>query len=106
MSEIRNLTRNGETFYPLTCSDAVLNRDGEPLGIVNDIFDISEYNASGTPPILVKYASLSLALAAVPVNRQKGGMTIRYVQSSDNKYAQYRLTATSFSTTESDWREQ
>lgn len=29
MSEIRNLTRNGETFYPLTHVDAIVNRDGE-----------------------------------------------------------------------------
>ena len=32
-------------------------------------------------------------------------MTIRFVQSSDNKYVQYRLTATTFSTTESDWQD-
>jgi hypothetical protein len=94
MAEIRNLTRNGETFYPLTCSDAVLNRDGEPLGPVNDIFDISEYNASGTPPTLAKYSTLALALAAVPQSKQKGGMTIRYVQTSDNKYVQYMYIGT------------
>ena len=104
MAEIRNLTRNGETFYPLTCSDAVLNRDGEPLGPVNDIFDVSEYNASGTPPVLAKYESLSLALSAIPSGKQKGGMTIRYVQTSDNKYVQFRCMAQSFSTTVSDWQ--
>ena len=104
MAEIRNLTRNGETFYPLTCTDAVVDRDGNPLEIVNDIFDISEYNASGTPPVLAKYSTLALALAAVPQSKQKGGMTIRYVQSSDNKYVQYRLMTDTFSTTESDWQ--
>ena len=103
MAEIRNLTRNGETFYPLTCSDAVLNRDGEPLGIVNDIFDISEYNASGTPPVLAKYDTLSLALAAVPDGKKKGGMTIRYVQTSDNKYVQCRLMKDSWSINTEDW---
>jgi len=106
MAEIRNLTRNGETFYPLTCSDAVLNRDGEPLGLVNDIFDISEYNASGTPPVLAKYASLSLALAAVPTSKQKGGMTIRYVQTSDNTYVQYTLTSNSFNINTENWNKQ
>ena len=104
MAEIRNLTRNGETFYPLTCSDAVLNRDGEPLGIVNDIFDVSEYNASGTPPVLAKYESLSLALSAVPDGKQKGGMTIRYVQSSDNKYVQARCMAQNFTTDVTQWQ--
>jgi len=92
MSEIRNLTRNGETFYPLACTEGLVNRDGSVVGVINDIFDISEYNASGTPPTLAKYSTLSLALAAVPQAKQKGGMTIRYVQSSDNKYVQYRYT--------------
>ena len=31
-------------------------------------------------------------------------MTIRFVQSSDNKYVQYRLMATSFSTNKADWQ--
>ena len=104
MAEIRNLTRNGETFYPLTCTEGLVNRDGNVVGEINDIFDISEYNASGTPPVLATYASLSLALAAVPQTKQKGGMTIRYVQTSDNKYVQWRLTADSWSTIESDWQ--
>ena len=104
MSEIRNLTRNGETFYPLTCSDAVLNRDGEPLGIVNDIFDVSEYNASGTPPVLATYASLDLAIAAIPAAKRKGGMSMRYVQTSDNKYVQYRLMSDTFNTTKDNWQ--
>ena len=103
MAEIRNVTRNGETFYPLTCTDAVVDRDGNPLEIVNDIFDISEYNASGTPPVLAKYSTLALALAAVPQSKQKGGMTIRYVQTSDNKYVQYFLTKDEWSVSEADW---
>ena len=95
MSEIRNLTRNGETFYPLTCTEGLVNRDGNVVGEINDIFDVSEYNASGTPPVLAKYESLSLALAAVPDGKKKGGMTIRYVQTSDNKYVQYRYMSSS-----------
>lgn len=104
MAEIRNLTRNGETFYPLTCTDAVVDRDGNPLEIVNDIFDISEYNASGTPPTLAKYSTLALALAAVPQSKQKGGMTIRYVQTSDNKYIQARCMAQNFTTDVTQWQ--
>ena len=104
MSEIRNLTRNGETFYPLTCTEGLVNRDGNVVGEINDIFDISEYNASGTPPVLAKYDTLSLALAAVPSGKQKGGMTIRYVQTSDNKYVQYRLMSDSFNTTVANWQ--
>jgi len=104
MSEIRNLTRNGETFYPLTCTEGLVNRDGDIVGEINDIFDVSEYNAYGTPPTLAKYTSLSLALAAVPSSKQKGGMTIRYVQTSDNKYVQYRLMSNSWSSNVGDWQ--
>ena len=104
MSEIRNLTRNGETFYPLTHVDGVLNRDGTPLGVVNDIFDVSEYNASGDPLVFAKYDTLSLALAAVPSDKQKGGMTIRYIQSSDNKYIQARCMAQNFTTDVTQWQ--
>lgn len=32
MAEIRNLTRNGETFYPLTVADAVSDPSGEYIG--------------------------------------------------------------------------
>ena len=100
MSEIRNLTRNGETFYPLTHVDGVLGRNGVPLGEVNDIFDISEYNASGNPLVYPQYDTLALALAAVPQDRRKGGMTIRYIDSVSGKYVQYRYMSTSILNTD------
>ena len=65
MSEIRNLTRNGETFYPLTHVDGVLGRNGVPLGEVNDIFDVSEYHASGYPLVYPQNAGISLALESI-----------------------------------------
>lgn len=65
-------------------------------------FDISEYNKSGDTP--ATYATLALALAAVPSAQQKGGMTIKYIDSTTSKYVQYRLTATAWSTTEADWQ--
>ena len=51
------------------------------------------------------YASLSAALAVIPQDKRKGGMTVRYVYSYDNKYHQYRLTAEEFSTDVEDWEE-
>jgi hypothetical protein len=62
------------------------------------IFDISAYNASGDPLTLAKYATLALALAAVPDDAKKGGMSIKFVQSSDNKYVQYRFILSTFTT--------
>jgi len=108
MSKIRNLTRNGETFYPLTHVDGVIGRNGVPLGEVNGIFDVSEYNATGDPLINAQYDTLPLALAVVPQERQKGGMTIRYIDSVSGKYVQYRYMSTSTSSTDfvntSNWQ--
>ena len=53
------------------------------------------------------YESLSAALTAMnalPAAYKKGGMSIKYVQSSDNKYVQYRLMSDTFNTTEANWQ--
>ena len=63
----------------------------------HSIFDISEYTGNS-------YSTLTDALNAIPQAKQKGGMTIRYVPTNDNKYVQYRLMADEWSTTPSDWQ--
>ena len=69
-------------------------------------FDISSYHA--TDGVLAKYADLAAALgtdgANIPNDLRKGGMAVKFVQSSDNKYVQYRLMTQNFSSTESDWQ--
>ena len=69
---------------------------------IGEVFDISVYNNNA------KYTNLTDALGTngehVPQSLRKGGMSVKYVSSSDNKYVQYRLMAQSFSTTESDWQ--
>ena len=62
-------------------------------------FDLSAYTGDS-------YASLSAALTAMSglsAAYKKGGMSIKYVQSSDNKYVQYRLMADAFTTDTADW---
>lgn len=70
------------------------------------IFDISAYNLTEGQP--TKYATLAEALGTngnnVPPIFRKGGMQIKYVSTSDNKYVQYRLMSQTFSTTESNWQ--
>ncbi len=55
-------------------------------------FDISSYHA--TDGVLAKYADLTAALgtggANIPDDLRKGGMSVKFVQSSDNKYVQFR----------------
>ena len=63
---------------------------GAMLGGANDgVYDISARH-SGT-----KYADLAAALGTnginVPVGVRKGGMSVKFVQSSDNKYVQFRF---------------
>ena len=69
------------------------------------IFDISAYNLTEGQP--TKYATLSEALGTngnnIPLIFRKGGMQIKYVSTSDNKYVQYRLMTSKWSTIESDW---
>lgn len=80
-------TYNGEF------SNTVLQNDG--------ILNVSVLNATGGTP--AQYASLSAALAAIPLALQRGGMTITYIQSSDNKYVQCRLMADEWSIDIHDW---
>ena len=62
------------------------------------VFDISAYKASGTPLTPAKFANLAAALgtngANVPVSMRKGGMSVKFIQSSDNKYVQFRYMGT------------
>jgi hypothetical protein len=53
------------------------------------IFDVSEYNKVDNKP--KTYTDLSEALTDVPVSKCHGGMSIRYIQSFDNKYVQWQL---------------
>lgn len=65
------------------------------------VFDITAYH-NGT-----KYADLTAALgisgANVPQSLRKGGMSVKFVHSYDNKYVQYFLTKNTWSAAEGDW---
>ena len=67
------------------------------------VFDISIANAvSGVP---TTYNSLELALSgtSIPVDVRKGGMTVKFINSTSRKYEQWNLKASSWSTNTSDW---
>ena len=71
------------------------------------IYDISVAHAVNNVP--AQYESLSAALgtngANIPQDVRKGGMSIKFIQSSDNRYVQYRLMNQNWSTVETDWSE-
>ena len=67
------------------------------------IYDVTANNDGAT------FASLSALLSdenlsiLIPVEVRGGGMSIRFVRSSDNKYVQYRLTNQNWSIDVNDW---
>lgn len=65
------------------------------------VFDITSFHNN------TEYADLTAALgtngANIPENFRKGGMSVKFVRSSNHKYELYTLVNQSFSTNASDW---
>ena len=77
-----------------------ININNNDSNYAHSIFDISEYTGKS-------YDTLSDALSDVPNGKQKGGMTVSFVSTSDNsdnKYVQYRLMSDTFNTNVSNWQ--
>jgi hypothetical protein len=70
------------------------------------VFDISTYNLTNDYP--TPYSDLESALGAngvnVPASYRKGGMSVKFIQSSSNKYIQARLMANEFTTDVTKWQ--
>lgn len=68
-------------------------------------YDISAAHASGG--VLATYADLTAALgtngANIPEGIRKGGMSVKFVLSSDNKYIQYFCNSQTFTTNVNAW---
>ena len=81
-----------------------INQSEQSYYIASDIYDVSAHNNGAT------FASLSELLSAenlstlIPSAIRCGGMSIRFIQSSDNKYVQYRLMTSEWSLIEIDWQ--
>lgn len=69
-----------------------------------NVYDVSFYNNGAVFDSIQSLLSSSNLSTLIPTSVRHGGMTIRFVQSSDNKYVQYRLMANTFSTDEDDWQ--
>lgn len=71
------------------------------------IYDVSSHNDGAVFESLSALLSSSNLDALIPASVRHGGMTIRFIQgseqSSDNKYVQYRLTADEWSTNTENW---
>ena len=74
------------------------------------IYDVTKNNPTAGPNNDGKFESLSVLLSdanlstLIPVTVRCGGMSIRFAQSSDNKYVQFRCIANSFTTDVTQWQ--
>ena len=68
------------------------------------IYDVSAHNNGAVFESLQALLSSSNLNTLIPASVRHGGMTIRFVQSSDNKYVQYRLMSNTFNTTLANWQ--
>lgn len=73
------------------------------------VYDVSAKNPTAGPNSDGKWESISALLSdanlntLIPVAWRKGGMSIKFIQSYDNKYVQYRLMSDEWSTNTEDW---
>lgn len=68
---------------------------------IDEVYDISAHHSNNT------YVDLVAALDGgnnIPQELRRGGMSVKFVQSSDNKYIQYFLTKDEWSASEADWQ--
>ena len=104
---IENMSANDVSYNASTQYDE--NTVGNKLSELSQqgqqvIYDVTSNNDGAT------FASLSTLLSSenlstlIPSSVRCGGMNIRFVQSSDNKYVQYRLMSSTFSTKKSNWQ--
>ena len=68
------------------------------------IFDVSTHNNGAVFESLQALLSSPNLSTLIPTSVRHGGMSIRFIQSSDNKYVQYRLMSDSFNTTVANWQ--
>lgn len=81
-----------------------INQSEPTYYIASDIYDVSAHNNGTVFESLSALLSDSNLSTLIPSAVRCGGMTIRFLQSSDNKYVQYRLMANVWSTTVDDWQ--
>lgn len=84
-----------------TAIEAVKNRAEAVEKAV--IFDVSAYNNGAVFESLSALLSASNLSTLIPTEVRCGGMTIRFIQNSDNKYVQYLLKTNSWSTNPDFW---
>ena len=92
-------------FKPNTDFDSIFDVNGKSLtefesGIV---YDVSAHNNNAVFKSLQDLLSSSNLSTLIPMSVRHGGMSIRFIQSSDNKYVQWRLVSKYWNTDVNNW---
>ena len=99
LDAIRRGSQEGATAVQTETLNSALSNTVAESGV----YDVTANNNA-------KFASLSALLSSenlntlIPSAKRKGGMSIKFVLSSDNIYVQYRLMTEEFSTDVEDWQ--
>ena len=72
-----------------------INQSAQTYYIASDIYDVSYHNNNATFGSLSELLSSENLSTLIPTAVRCGGMTIRFIQSSDNMYVQYRYMSSS-----------
>ena len=81
-----------------------INQSESSYYIASDIYDVSYHNNDAVFESLSSLLGSDNLSTLIPTAVRCGGMTIRFIQSSNNKYVQYRLMSNVWSTTVADWQ--
>ena len=100
------IQRDGNPYFGYGVPKVVRDYVDKQVISTKTVFDISAYHATGGT--LATYDNLEDALGAngknIPQSLKKGGMSVKFVQTSDNKYVQYRLMSDTFNTIVANWQ--
>ena len=81
-----------------------INQSEQTHYITSDIYDVSARNNGATFESLQALLSSSNLSTLIPTSVRCGGMSIRFIQSSDNEYVQFRLIAETFTINPYMWK--
>ena len=108
---LKNSTKGFVDDEPTAGSDNLVKSGGVQNELaLGAVYDVSAKNPTAGPNNDGKFESLSALLsdaslnALIPTAVRRGGMSIKFVQSSDNKYVQARLMSYSFTTDVTQWQ--
>ena len=100
-----SFNNTGTSFSGTNVQNALKETDNKLSELESEvIYDVTANNDGTTFSSLSALLSSENLSTLIPTSVRHGGMSIRFVQSSDNKYVQYRLMSDTFNTTETNWQ--